>query len=147
VFKPRELKRMIADSDYAVRVFGKTIPIQQVINKNKHGHRLIKGKDNKYYYLVFKRDFFQSFGNLFQTNQGYGESLNIEYIQFAKDNKVDYICFIYPDDKIYKIRPERMLETGKIRVIKDFQSEIVYGIPKYKQEYTCSVPLQELERI
>ena len=141
------VKKMIANADYAIHIFNRTIPIQQVITKNKYGHHLIKAKDGKYYYLVFKREFFQSFGDLFGNNEGYGESLNVEYIQVAKDNNVEYICFIYPDDKIYKIKPQRMLEVGHIRQVKGFQQEIVYGVPKYKQEYTCSVPLKELERV
>ena len=141
---------MISDSDYAVRIFAKIVPIQQVLEINKFGHRLLKGKDNLLYYIIYKREPFHSFGDIFGNNEGYGESINVEFLDYCIDRKVHYICFIYQfykDGQVYIIEPQKFKELGKIRTTKQFVSEIVYGQERRKQEVTYSISMKELERI
>lgn len=80
----------------------------QVLNRNQFGHTLITTNKGKFY-LIYKKEYLMSFNNLFseyikENNalSGIGESINIEYLQYAINNHA-IVLFIHEDGKIYTI--------------------------------------------
>lgn len=91
------------------------IPIVQSIIEAKTQDRVVKiypianerhfifGTEKKMeYYLVFKRNFFMSFGRIFGMS-GIGESLNEEAVAYAMVQGIHNFIFAYEDGKIYTI--------------------------------------------
>lgn len=84
----------------------------RLIDRNMFGHALIKTDTGKFY-LLFKKDFLRSFNSLFRhyteskgAITGLGESINNEYIEYAKNNDYEllfsyqtYPNIIYTPDK------------------------------------------------
>ena len=54
------------------------------------------------FYMVFKREFFMSFGKIFNM-KGIGESLNEEIVHYAVEKGIHNFLFVYEDGKIYTI--------------------------------------------
>ena len=99
-----------------VRVFDST-PV------NNGRYFLIRTKECNFL-VVFKRDFFNSFGKIFadKGESGIGETINQKDLQFAVRFGVKQLVFTYPNNRMYKISVsdflvysyKRMNEEGKI---------------------------------
>ena len=102
--------------------------IFSVKNANEERHTLISC-DTGNFYVIFKRDFFNSFGKIF-NEMGVGESCNSEALMFAEKNKAN-LLFVYTDGKVYTISSslfKKLAEDNKwIRQTK--ADERTYSIP------------------
>jgi hypothetical protein len=58
------------------------------------GHRLYKNDQNKFFYVIPKKDFFHNYGQFFEKTEMPGESINLEALQTAVENDAT-IVFIY----------------------------------------------------
>jgi hypothetical protein len=74
---------------YFMKLLNDRFEKPRLINTNMHFHRLIETNAGRYY-LVHKKDHFHAFNAIFKnyiddnnTLSGIGESINIEYLQFA----------------------------------------------------------------
>jgi len=108
--------------------------LKQVLMNNKYGHRLIETNLRNRYYIVFKKEYYKTFGDEFGTKEGYGESINVEYLDNAIARNAHLILFVHTDAKIYAINPIKLKAIGHKRIQKN-------GV-----EMTYSVPLKALER-
>jgi len=122
----------------------------QRYNYNKERHALIK-TSSKSFYVVYKRDFFNTFGDRFPEFikeygflDGRGESINSEGLEIALWNNVDYIVFIHPDN-FYFIYPQTI---KKLNLIRRQDKKNLYYEKGYeaKQEITYSVPIELLKK-
>jgi len=103
----------------------------QVYDKNNAHYSLIKGDlrgESHNIYLLFKRDFFNSFGAIFKDKgeYGLGDTINTEQLRECMAYEVKKIFFIYEDFKIYFITPQLILDKGYKR-INDFESKETYS--------------------
>jgi len=105
-----------------------------MINKNRHC--LLTTNKHLRYYLLFKRDFFRSFGKIFNKD-GLGESINIEYLKFCKQNEIDAILIVYQIGHVYTVPVQEWWDYAQNNnTIRETISE----------EITMSIPLRLLRR-
>jgi len=78
--------------------------------------------------IVFKRDFFNSFGKMFRElgETGIGESINREDIKYALHKGVKRIFSVFPDGSVYTIGVDEFLINSHLW--KNKQSREVYSI-------------------
>ncbi|MAG76406.1 MAG: hypothetical protein CL811_06550 [Colwelliaceae bacterium] len=111
-----------------------TIVKSQYMNNFRH-YYLVTSTGTKYY-LMYKRDFFYSFGKIFNL-KGAGESMNKEFLRFALMNEIDEVIIAYESGKIYSLSPNKwMAYCQDNKTIRETT----------KGETTCSVPIGLLER-
>lgn len=109
------------------------------------------------FYVVYKRDFFNSFPVWFPKYCGgigghTGESLNVESLDLAVRRKCLFILFVYPDRQVLAIEPDYMksfcLRNGLVR--KQGKLNIVGGEQKTLlslQEQTYCIPIGILKSL
>jgi len=104
---------------------------------NQKRHYFIMTGNGLTYWLLYKREFFRSFGKIFGY-KGCGESINKEWVECAIDNyEITAFIFVYPKGYVYIIPP---LEIKKF-------AENNNTIRKTKSgETTYSVPISFLRR-
>ena len=86
----------------AIEVINRTLQEDNVVEVsplNYNRHYLLTTKKGMRYYMLFKREFFMSFGKIFGF-KGIGESVNEEYMHTAR-RLADTFMFVYPDGKVY----------------------------------------------
>lgn len=79
----------------------------QVVKKlalNNARHYLLMTNSGTSYYLLFKRNFFGSYGRQFNT-QGMGESINPEYLRFCNARGIANILIVYEKGHVYVVNP------------------------------------------
>lgn len=76
---------------------------------NKSRHRLLITEKGLRYYVLYKREYFMSFGKIFSL-KGIGESINMEYMEFIMYLKTDAILFVHPDGRIYIIPAQEFID-------------------------------------
>lgn len=103
---------------------------------NQNRHYILKTKKGMRYYLLFKRKFFMSFGKIFSF-KGCGDSVNDEYMDFAKRMEADTFVFVYPEGNVY-IAPVQ--ESYDFAMKNDTKRITKSG------ETTCSFPVKLLRR-
>jgi hypothetical protein len=94
---------------------------------------------NEIYYCLYKRAFFYKFGKIFRNKNltGVGESVNTDVLAYIIQWAIDWILFIYPDGKVYQIKPKEFQEfTQEYRTIRLTEDG----------EYTASIPIRLLKR-
>ena len=66
------------------------------------------------YLVLFKRDFYHKFGEMFKDKgeEGLGESINIEGLKLAFQRECIKIFFIYESGYIYSISPQDIVMKG-----------------------------------
>ena len=86
------------------------------LNENVHdvrltnqGRHLLMKTDKAAYWVLFKREFFMSFGKIFNL-EGAGESVNRDIFELAQSQNVARFIFVYPDGKVYSISPQTIVE-------------------------------------
>lgn len=116
-------------------------------------------KDYHYFYIVFKREkahefnsFFPAFVERFPDLAGWGESLNVECVEYARKREAT-IVFIYEDGSMYSILATAMynicVRSGLRRVqerTNDKRKLNGYGASEVIREETYTIPLKLLER-
>lgn len=104
------------------------------INKNRH--YCIYTEKHLSYYLLYKRDFFNSFGKIFNL-KGCGESINMNFLQYALRNKFDAFLIMYQKGYVYVVPPQEFIDYA---IANNTIRETKSG------EITASVPLGLLRR-
>jgi hypothetical protein len=66
---------------------------------NSERHFVFVTETGLQYQMLFKREFFNSFGKIF-NKKGIGESINKEYVEYALNKGIHNFLFIH-DNKIY----------------------------------------------
>ena len=102
------------------------------------------------YYLVYKKEYFYKFGDIFNNNHGWGDSLNIEFINFCIKKDIDKIIFCHLDGRLYSITPmqfKKLAEQNKW-VREDEMEDLRYvnGESQIIKEITYSCPIKWMER-
>lgn len=125
----------------------KTFPIDEY----NHGrHRLIQ-IDRKRYYVVYKRDWFNTFGKQFNLKEysGVGESINKEYLELALNRNAEKIVFIHPDGMfgIYPALIKNFCEKNDLVRTQDKPNHYkgLNGFTETIRETTYSFPKELLE--
>ena len=98
----------------AVSFIRNKVDVENVKKVNDGRHRAIESTDGTRYWLLYKREFFQSYGYQFEGESGYGESINKEILQEAIANDFDYLLFAYEDGKIYSIDPVKVRQYAEL---------------------------------
>lgn len=99
------------------------------ISLNGGRHYIMQTKGFRNFYILFKRDFFRSFGAIF-NKEGLGESINKQYL----DKAIQLDCllvFIYRTGYVYSISPvefKEYAESNRTTRITD-NGELTYSIP------------------
>jgi len=75
--------------------------------QRRYGHKLVRGRDGKYFYVINKKQPFYEFGKLIGDPSVIGESINEESLLFACNNDA-ILVFVYSFD-IFTIRAEDFL--------------------------------------
>ena len=116
-----------------IEVIKKTLQNDRVIDVipvNKRRHYLLKTKKGMAYYYLYKRKFFMSFGKIFNF-KGIGDSVNEEYMDFARTVKADAFIFLYPKGDVYIAPIQEAYDFARrndtIRVTKS--NEMTYSFP------------------
>lgn len=82
------------------------------------------------YIQVYKRNFFMSFGRIF-NKKGIGESINKEMIEFAEKSGIHEFIFVYKDGRTYTVPVKEFKDYaefhGTIRTT--VNGEETYSIP------------------
>jgi hypothetical protein len=108
-----------------------------VLSLNLGRHYLVTTESGMRYYLMFKRDFFHSFGVIF-NKAGIGESINKEYLEMALQHDADNIAVVYLKGYIYVCPPKEWLHYSKTQ--NTIRQQKVGG------ETTYSIPITLLRR-
>lgn len=89
------------------------------------------------YWVTFKRGFFRAFDYYFENEEGIGESLDKDCVEFLLDKNVDYILYTYQSGKIYSLSPLKLKQYAEREdTIRETDSGLV----------TYSVPIDYLNR-
>jgi uncharacterized protein YkuJ len=100
------------------------LQVQSVSYYNKQRHMLVQTSEG-YFYVVFKKQPIHSFNHLKETQrflkdnpdmQGYGESINVDCIDYANSRNVRVVFYVYEDEKIYYIPLQKIRTQGMIRI-------------------------------
>ncbi len=111
------------------------------------------------YYVLFKREFLWSFNKQFPVfvkeqseYRGVGESINKNSLYGALTRSIDYLLFVYPDGKVYRISPKGVRnfcqKNNLIRTqdkVNNFKVKDGTGKSIPIRETTYSFPVQLLE--
>jgi len=104
--------------------------IFRVAPVNRMRHYVITTGRGLKYWMLFKREFFLSFGKIFGFN-GCGDSVNAKFVGQALNQKVDGFLFVYRNGYVYHISPREVFDFGKkfntVRTTKS--SERTYSFP------------------
>jgi len=102
--------------------------------KMVHGgkHAIVYTDSGMIYYVLFKREMFGSFGDIF-NRKGIGESINAEALDLAMDRGAMLVLVAYPDGKVYSLTPDEWSRSPYIRDTED-------------GERTISVPINWMRR-
>jgi len=93
------------------------IKISESVPLNHNRYKIIKAEQGNYL-ILFKREFFLSFGKIFKSfgESGAGETINKEDLKYAISNGVRNIIITYPSGNIYSISVEDFLMHSHERV-------------------------------
>ena len=125
---------MVSNQPEAERVVTKILvdtrkaQILNITRLNNLRHSIIS-TDIGNFYVLYKSDFFNSFGVIF-GDKGVGESCNEDSLRYAEENKAN-LLFVYPDGKIYTISAMlfRKIATENNWIRKTSTGETTYSIP------------------
>lgn len=142
-----------------VRVYGVAF---ERLEFNKGRHLLLKPVSGDFpsFYLVFKREFFDSFSRQFDRFSAenpeaskVGESINESSLELLIKHKAEYLVFIHPNNAYVAI-PHQFYNYAKYHNLVRIQEKPnVYKSNNYnggfnsKKEITISTPLNELQNI
>lgn len=133
---------MIQTLDASYRNIGrilisKGIIILECLPLNHNRYKIIKTNQGNYL-ILFKRNFFVSFGEIFKHlgESGVGDTINIEDVKFALTKGVRYIIFSYVSGSNYYISVEDFINYSHKRV-NDFENKETMSISiKYLKKWS-----------
>jgi len=105
---------------------------------NSGRHYILTTDKNLNYYMMFKRAFFNSFGKIFGRGNEVGESINLEYLDYALRWKIDAFLFIYEKGHVYTVPVQEFYDfANNHNTIRKQHNNI---------EKTASIPIRLLRR-
>ena len=125
----KEVLKQFAQEDITFRV--------KSINKSRHKHIISNARN---FYLIYKREYFHTFGKQFNMGNMEGESINKDSLMYCIRNNIQLIFFIHPTEIKY-YNPNIFYREAKkhnwLRIQKrenyykeGLSHEITYSIPK-----------------
>jgi alpha-tubulin suppressor-like RCC1 family protein len=113
--------------------------VVQIYPINNEKHYVFVTNKGMVYQLLYKRNFFMSFGKIFADKEmvGCGESVNQEMIDYAEENGVHNFLFVYQNGNIYAI---------SVKEFKDYAESHGTIRTTSSGERTFSVPIKLLRR-
>lgn len=108
--------------------------LKQVIYKNRFGHRAFITHLGTKYYVIYKEEPFKSYGRMTGTGEGFGDSINKDYLENTINIGIHFILFCYKEGSVYSINPKKLKDIAVERK-QELNDEITY-----------SFSLKELER-
>lgn len=106
--------------------------VTEILPANKGRHYFLKTYKGLTYWLLYKRDFFRSFGKIFGY-KGLGESINKEWVERAiNKHKITAFIFVYSQGHVYIVPPEEFKKFAeKNNTIRrtNATGEITYSVP------------------
>lgn len=148
---------MIYNQDNAVKLFveylnSKDMGARVVADYNKGRHKVVETKTGERFYCVYKREFFNKFGVVFQSFcssnplciSGLGESLNESSVEKAIEMKATTLVFIHPD-VIYTIYSAQFFRFALNNNLRRTQIKENADSGVAIQEKTLSVPKELLK--
>jgi len=82
--------------------------VHEVRLTNQGKHLLIK-TDKRIFWVLYKREFFHSFGKMFNL-LGEGETINRDIFELAERENVEYFLFVYEDGGVFAITPATVID-------------------------------------
>jgi len=107
----------------------KNYNIINTLEINNGRYRIVE-TDKETFLIVFKKEFFKSFGVIFKDKgeSGVGETLNRNDLISANKGGARSIIFTYPSGHIYKLSIEEFLIYGHKRIIGEGKETISINI-------------------
>jgi len=104
------------------------LKVKETVGFNQQRYHISKTEEGKIM-IMFKRDFFNSFGKIFAHlgESGVGETINLEDLKLAVQHEVKNIYFIYKNAHIYKISIEDFMINSHKRKV-DFEDKEVRSV-------------------
>jgi hypothetical protein len=101
-----------------------------ILPLNLGRHYLITTESGMRYYLLYKRNFFMSFGLIFGKS-GMGESINKDFLELALKHEADNIAVVYEMGYIYTCPPKEWLHYAEQNhtIREQYKGEVTYSIP------------------
>ena len=134
-----------AGFEHMKKLFTKNgLQVQMVSYYNKQRHMLVQTSEGNFY-VLFKKEPIHSFNHLKETQRflhenpdcaGWGESINVDCIDYANSRNVRVLFYVYEDGKVYYVPLMKVRTQGLIR-IQNRQNE-------YKELQEGSVMLQSV---
>ena len=106
--------------------------VVRVIPTNHSRHRILATSKGLKYYVLFKREFFKSFGKIFGLS-GAGDSINARYLCLALNLKVDGMLFIYQNGYVYFMSPREIYDMGLVRTTKSGERTYSFMLSAHKR--------------
>lgn len=106
------------------------------INKGRHKH-IISNAGN--FYLIYKREYFHTFGKQFNLGNIEGESINKECLDYCIRNNIQLIIFIHPREIKY-YNPKIFYKLAKNNNWSRIQKRENYYKEGLSHELTYSIP-------
>ena len=122
--------------------------VKECIPYNQGRHELIKLWNGTKLVLITKKEPFRNFGNIFETKEGYGESINQECLEQYIKLGIDFIIFRYSSlGYCYYIRPIAFYNNCHFREVDKVKPRTRFGETVLEKEYTISISMKELTRL
>lgn len=110
--------------------------VKEVKLFNSDRHIFIVTARGLKYWLLFKREFFLSFGKIF-NRKGSGESINEDWVVNAMNKGIDSFIFVYQKGHVYIVPPKEFRDYAE----KNNTIRVTIG-----GEKTYSIPVKLLRR-
>ena len=122
--------------DYLVK---KGIQLDQVIPINFGRYMIVKTMDNNNYLIMYKRDFYWTFGSEFadEGESGIGESVNSDNLREAVSRGVRNILIVYQNGNMYSISVEKLLDNAHRRTNHEGKDTLSFNLKWLTKE--CSL--------
>ena len=89
--------------------------------------------DDLRYLVIFKRDFFNTYGREFNDDM-IGETINREDLKKALANNCTYLLYLYEDGKIYYVHIGSLIDKWHLRETKaEGKEEYAFGISNLRR--------------
>lgn len=123
---------------FAQYLLNKGARIEMVGIPNNGRHKLIKSSFG-YFYCVYKKQMIHSFSTdkcsqkylkAFPKDLGYGESINVDALQYALKFGYPVLIYLYPNEAIYAVQAKKVRDLctewgmSRLRLKEELQKEI-----------------------
>ena len=79
------------------------------VRLTNEGRHLMMKSNKRNYWVLYKRETFHAFGNMFKT-KGEGESVNRDIFELAMSQNVSYFVFVYENGEVFAVTPDAVLD-------------------------------------